>query len=92
MYLYSPGYAFYIFIQQIYLIIVLEFLAPSSFISPQNVVYSPTLHFSVHNIFTFYINRVLNCKFPAPEPKGLYECVCSLRSPICNAHAPYFHL
>jgi hypothetical protein len=32
-------------------------------------VYFLTLSFLVHKIFTFYINVVLNCKFPAPEPK-----------------------
>ena len=48
----------------------LDFLSPSSFIPPQNVVYFLMLHFLVHKIFTFYINGVLNCKCPAPGPKG----------------------
>ena len=26
--------------------------------------------FLVHKLFTFYRNGVLNCKCPAPEPKG----------------------
>ena len=38
-----------------YLIICLEFLSPSSFIPPQNVVYFLMLPFLVHKIFTFYI-------------------------------------
>ena len=61
---------FHIFSQQIYLITFLDFLSPSSFIPPQNVVYFLMLHFSAHKIFTFYINGVLNCKCPAPGPKG----------------------
>jgi len=69
-YHYTPEYAFYIFSQQIYLIIFSDFLAPSSFIPPQNVVYFPMLPFLVHKIITFYINGVLNCKCPAPGPKG----------------------
>ena len=28
------------------------------------------LDFLIHKIFTFYINGVLNCKCPAPGPKG----------------------
>jgi len=66
----QTGYSFYIFSQQIYLIIFLDFLSPSSFIPPQNVVYFLILHFLVHKIFTFYINGVLNCKCPAPGLKG----------------------
>ena len=69
-YRYSTEYTFYIFSQQIYLIIFLEFLSPSSFIPPQNFVYFLMLHFLVHKIFTLYTNGVLNCKCPAPEPKG----------------------
>jgi len=69
-YRYSPEYAFYIFSQEIYLIIFLDFLSPSSFIPPPNVVYFLMLHFFVHKIFTFYINGVLNCKCPALGPKG----------------------
>ena len=69
-YRYSPKYAFYIFRQQIYLIIFLEFNSPSSFIPPQNVVYFLMLSFLVHKILTFYINGVLNCKCPAPRSKG----------------------
>jgi hypothetical protein len=53
-----------------YLIIFLDFLSPSSFISPQNVVYILMLPFFVHKIYTFYINGVLNCKCSAPGPKG----------------------
>ena len=48
----------------------LDFLSPSSFIPPQNVVYFLMLPFLVHKIFTFYINGVLNCKCPAPGSKG----------------------
>ena len=62
-------YSFCIFSQQIYLNIFfffLEFLSPSSFICPQNVVYFLMLPLLVHKIFTLYINGVLNCKCPAP--------------------------
>ena len=45
-------------------------LETSSFIPPQNVLYFLMLPILVDKIFTFYINGVLNCKFPAPEPKG----------------------
>jgi len=31
------------------------------------------LPFLVHKIFTLYTNGVLNCKCPAPGPKGLIE-------------------
>ena len=61
-YRYSPECSFYIFSQQIYLIIFLDFLSPSSFIPPQNVVCFLMLPFLVHKIFTFYVNGVLNCK------------------------------
>jgi hypothetical protein len=69
-YRYSPEYAFYIFSQQIYLIMFLDFLSPSSFIPPQNAVYFIMLTFLVHKIFTFYINGVLNCKCSAPGAEG----------------------
>jgi len=69
-YRYSPEYAFYIFSQQMYLITFLDFLSPSSFIPPQNVVYFLMLPFLVHKIFTFYINGVLYCECPAAGPKG----------------------
>jgi len=69
-YRYSTENTFYIFSQQIYLIIFLDFLSPSSFILPQNVVYFLMLHFLVHKMLTFYINGVLNCKCPAPGTKG----------------------
>ena len=69
-YRYSPEYAFYMFSQQIFYLFFLEFLSPSLFIPPQNVVYFLMLPFLVHKIFTFYINGVLNCKCPAPGPKG----------------------
>ena len=65
-----PTVLFYIFSKQIYLIIFLDFLSSFSFIPPQNVVYFLMLSFLVHKIFTFYINGVLNCKCPTPEPKG----------------------
>jgi len=68
-YSYSPEYTFYIFSQQIYLIF-LDLLSPSAFIPPQNILYFLMLLFLVHKIFTFYINGVLNCKCPAPGPKG----------------------
>ena len=70
MYRSSPQYSFYIFSRQIYLIIFLDFISPSSFIPPQNVVYFLMLSFFVHKIFTSYINGVLNCKCPAPGPKA----------------------
>ena len=69
-YRYSPQYPSYIFSQQIYLIIFLDFLSPSSFIPPQNVVNFLMLPFLVHKIFTFYTNGVLNCKYPASGPKS----------------------
>jgi len=70
-YRYSPEYTFYIFSQQIYFIIFLDFLSPSSFIPPQNVVYFLMVLFLVHKIFTFYLNGVLNCKFSSSRTKGL---------------------
>ena len=57
----------------------LDFLSPSSFIPPQNVVYFLMLTFLVYGIFTFYINCVLNCKCPVPGPKGYIH---SWSSPI----------
>ena len=44
------------------------------------------LPFLVHKIFTFYINGVLNCKYPAPGPKvnGLL--------PVRTAFDPSFKL
>ena len=63
----------FIFIQQIYLIIFLDFLSPSPFIPPQNVVYFLMLPFLVHKIFTFYTNGVLNCKCPTPGQR--VKCV-----------------
>jgi len=48
----------------------LDILSPSLFIPPQNVVYFLMLSFLVHKIFTFYVNGVLNCKYPASGPKG----------------------
>jgi len=69
-YRYSTEYNVYIFSQQINLIIFLDFLSPSSFIPAQNVVYFLVLPFLVHEILTFYINGVLNCKCPDPGPKG----------------------
>jgi hypothetical protein len=55
---YSPEYAFYIFRQQIYLMIFLYLLAQSPFIPPENVTYCLKLPFLVHKIFTFYIHGV----------------------------------
>ena len=69
-YRYSTECTFCIFIQQIYLMIFLDFLSPSLFIPLQNVVYFLMLPFLVYKIFTFYLNGVLNCKCPAPGPKG----------------------
>ena len=67
---YKNENTFYIFSQQIHLIMFLDFFSPSSFIPPQNVVYFLMLSFLVHKIFTFYINGMLNCKCPSPGPKG----------------------
>ena len=81
----SSQYSFYIFSQKIYLIIFLEFLSPSSFIPPQNVLYLLMLRFLVHKIFTFYTNGVVNCKYPAPGPKGQIKTgwvPCQLRQRI----------
>jgi len=70
-YRYSPDYCFYVFSQQIYLIIFFR-LSLTIFVYPslQNVVYFLILPFLVHKIFTFYINGVLNRKCPAPGPQG----------------------
>ena len=81
-YHYSPEYTFYILSQQIYLIIFLDFLSPSSLIPPQNVVYFLMLPFLVHKIFTFYINVVLNYKCAAPGPK-CYRVKSCLRHLAC---------
>ena len=67
---FSPEYSFYIFSPQIYLIIFLDFLSPFSFIPTRNILYFLMLPFLVHKIFKFYTNDVLNCKCPAPGPKG----------------------
>ena len=48
---------------------------------PHNVVYFLMLPFLVHKIFTFYINGVLNCKCPAPGPKGQFRWSSSLLPP-----------
>ena len=47
-----------------------DFLSPSLFIPPQNVVYFLLLPFLVHKIFTFYLNGVLKCKCPPSGPEG----------------------
>jgi hypothetical protein len=60
----------YILVNKYMYIFFLEFLSPSSFIPPQNVLYILMLHFLVHKIFTYYTHGVLNCKCPAPGPKG----------------------
>ena len=67
-YLYSPEDSFYIFGQQIYLMIFLRLAAQSPFIPPQNPVFFIMLPFLVHKIFTFYTNDVLKFKSPAPLP------------------------
>ena len=69
-YRYSPEYSFYILSTNIFNFFFLDFLSPSSFIPPQNVVYFLMLPFLFYEIFIFYINGVLNCKCPAPGPKG----------------------
>ena len=71
-YRYSPEFAVYEFSQfKIECkIFFLDFISPSSFIPPQNSVYFLMLFFFVYKIFTFYTNGVLNCKCPAPGPKG----------------------
>jgi len=55
-----------------YLYIITFFcdLLKFQFIPLQNVVYFITLPFSVHTIFTFYINDVLLFKCPILGPKG----------------------
>ena len=60
----------FIYLVNKYIYFFLDFLSPSSFIPPQNIVYFLMLPFLVHKIFTFYINDVLNCKCPAPGSKG----------------------
>jgi len=62
---YSPEYTFYIFSQQIYLIFFRLSLAI--------FVYSPTICCIFRDVTllgSLYINGVLNCKCPAPGPKG----------------------
>ena len=56
----------YIYSTNIFNDFCLDFLSPSLFIPPQNVVCFLMLPFLVHKILTFYINGVLNCKCPAP--------------------------
>ena len=63
----SPEYSFYIFSQQMHLIIFFLF-SLTSLLFPHKMF--PILPFLVHKIFTFYTNGVLNCKCPAPGPKG----------------------
>ena len=65
----SPQYAFYTFSQQMHLITFFKTFSRHRHL-PQNVVYFLMLPLLVHKIFTFYINDVLNCKRPAPGPKG----------------------
>jgi len=60
----------FLYIQSTNKFIFLDFLSSSSFIPPQNVLYFLMLPLLVHKIFTFYIIGVLNCKCPAPGPKG----------------------
>jgi len=67
----TPHSTLFIYLVNKYIIFFLDFLSPSSFIPPQNVVYFLILPFLVHKIFTFYINGALNCKCPAPGPKAL---------------------
>jgi len=68
-YRYSPQYSFYIFSQQIYLIIFFR-------LSLTIFVYSSTKYRVYSNAtllgswITFYINGVLNCECPAPVSKG----------------------
>ena len=66
----SPQSTLFIQSTNIFNYFFLDFLSPSLFIPPQNVVHFLTLPFLAHKIFTFYINGVLNCKFPAPGSKG----------------------
>jgi len=69
-YCHSPANPFYIFSQQIYLMILLYLLAQSPFILRENVMYSLKLLVLVHKIFACYIRGVLKFKCPAPGPKG----------------------
>jgi len=48
----------------------LDSLSPSLFIPPQNIVNFLMLSVLVYKVFTFYLNGVLNCKFPAPGAEG----------------------
>jgi hypothetical protein len=69
--------------------------------SPQNVVYSLMLFFLVHKIFTFYINGLLNCKYPASGPKGInvvdlecksYKCLRLIKWQHCAAYNHRFNI
>ena len=74
-YRYSTEYTFYIFSQQIYLIVFLDFLSPSLFIPSRNVAYFLMLPFLVHKIFTFYVNGVLNCINVQLQGQRVNHCV-----------------
>ena len=69
-YRYSPEYTFYIFSQQIHLIIFFRLSLAIFVYSSTKCRVFPYVTLLGHKIFTFYINVVLNCECPAPGSKG----------------------
>jgi len=62
--------AFYIFIQQIYLLNILNTVYTLRFFSLQNAVCFTILTYLVPVLFTFYIQGVLKLRKIIPAPKG----------------------